>query len=86
MITSREQAKAVQERRYKAGKRGYSKAVRNYFLKTNPENYHEEFKGLKVRWNLTKEQQKARNRAEAREKRWRKKLARMVKQYRGEVI
>ena len=50
MIKSSKQAAAVQKRRIKAGKRGYSKAVRRYFLRIDSFNYRANMSDMPVSW------------------------------------
>jgi len=46
MITSIQQAKAVQSRRIAKTKTGYAKAVRRYFLRDHSANYKVQIKAL----------------------------------------
>lgn len=50
MISTQEQAVAIQSGRYSAGKKGVAKAVRRYLRRVDPEHYKQQRDQLSITW------------------------------------
>ncbi len=50
MIKSIEQAKRIQDRRYRSGRRGHSKSVRSFIKSNFPEDYQRIKRNLPANW------------------------------------